>query len=145
MRGHLLSPRLLLASVVAVLFAALGAGSAQGANTTQTTTPYQVVTHNNMKDWKIDAFNGTVTFDPQPTGCTGAPPNSGRGALHLQVDPGDGWARLRNGDYSNTPLASLVALDYWACDHTNNGQQWPFVMLNVDWNGDNQPDDIVFF
>jgi hypothetical protein len=39
----------------------------------------------------------------------------------------------------------LVALDYWTCDRNNNGQQWPFLMLNVDWNGDQQPDDIIFF
>src|SRR5205085_2378420 len=46
---------------------------------------------------------------------------------------------------SNTPLASLVALDYWTCDRNNNGQQWPFLMLDVDWNGDQQLDDIIFF
>jgi hypothetical protein len=122
------------------------ASSALAVNQTQSTTPYQVVRHDNMKDWKIDVGpGGTVTFDAQPADCAGPPPNGGSGALHLQVTPGDSWARLRNGDYNNTPLASLVALDYWTCDRNNNGQQWPFLRLNIDWNGDHQPDDAIFF
>lgn len=122
------------------------AGISVAATGTQSNTPVQVVTHDNMKDWKIDVGpGGTVSFDPQPADCAGTPPDAGKGALHLQVTPGDSWARLRNGDYNNTPLASLVALDYWTCDRNNNGQQWPFLMLNIDWNGDHQPDDIIFF
>jgi hypothetical protein len=132
--------------VVSVCWLAATAGMSIATNTTQSTTPYQVVTHDNMKDWKIDVGpGGSVTFDPQPADCAGPPPNGGKGALHLQVTPGDSYARLRNGDYNNTPLASLVALDYWTCDRNNNGQQWPFLRINVDWNGDQQPDDAIFF
>jgi hypothetical protein len=36
-------------------------------------------------------------------------------------------------------------LDYWACDQNNNGQQWPFILLDIDWNGDNTIDDLIFF
>jgi hypothetical protein len=137
---------LAVAFVVSLCCSAVTAGVSLAANTTQSVTPYQVVTHDNMKDWKISVGpGGTVTFDPQPADCAGTPANGGKGALHLQVTPGDSFARLRNGDYNNTPLASLVALDYWTCDRNNNGQQWPYLMLDVDWNGDQQFDDIIFF
>src|SRR5436305_12757125 len=101
-----------VAFVAAVCCAAMTAGAALATNTSQSVTPYQTVTHNNMKDWKIDVGpGGTVTFDPQPPDCAGPPPNAGRGALHLQVTPGASYARLRNGNYNNTPLASPNALD----------------------------------
>jgi hypothetical protein len=122
---------------------AMASGYAAAGQPDQTVTPYQVVTHDNQKDWKIDAVGGAVTFEPATT-CD-APSARGAGAVRLTVAPGDGYARLRNGRYNNTPLASLVALDYWTCDNNNNGQQWPFLMLNVDWNGDHQADDIIFF
>ena len=73
-----------------VVCTAITASVALAANTTQSVTPYQVVTHDNMKDWKIDvAPGGTVTFDPQPVDCAGTPANGGKGAVHLQVTPGD--------------------------------------------------------
>src|SRR5205085_8485486 len=99
-----------VAVVVCACCSAAMASTALAANTTQSVTPYQVVTHDNMKDWKISVGpGGSVTFDPQPADCASTPANGGKGALHLQVTPGDSFARLRNGDYSNTPLASLVA------------------------------------
>jgi len=128
------------AAVAAVFIAALAlVAPALAAN------PTQVVTHDNQKDWKIDVFNGTVTFDPQPPDCVAPPPDGGAGALHLTVDPGDGWARLRNGRFNNAPLASLNKLDYWTCDRMNNGQQLPFILLDVDWDGDHTVDDVIFF
>src|SRR2546426_7652384 len=33
----------------------------------------------------------------------------------------------------------------WACDHKNNGQQWPFIVLEIDQNGDNVIDDELIF
>jgi len=125
--------------VIAAAYVLALAGLAFAAGETQ------VVTHDNQKDWKIDVFNGTVTFDPQPADCTNTPPAGGAGALHLTVDPGDGWARLRNGRFDNAPLASLTKLDYWTCDRTNNGQQWPFILLDVDWDGNHTVDDFIFF
>lgn len=136
--------KVIVLGVAAVLGAScLAAGYASATPPDHATTPIQVVTHDNEKDWKIDAVNGIVSFDAAE-GCD-APSHTGDGALHLTVSPGDGHARLRNGLYNNTPLADLTALNYWACDVNNNGQQFPFLMLDVDWDGDHVTDDIIFF
>lgn len=137
--GHLRSA----AIGAAALLVCLTTFAANATPPDATVEPHQVVSRDNQKSWKIDQFNGTVTFDPA-VGCN-APSVRGDGALHLRVNPGDGWARLRNEQYNNAPLAELVALDYWACDNNNNGQQWPFILLNVDWNSDHETDDFIFF
>lgn len=135
--------RRVAAAAVIITASGFATGYALAAPGDKTATPYQVVTHDNQKDWKIDVFEGAVTFEPAQ-GCDKASA-IGDGAVHLVVAPGDGWARVRNGDYNNTPLASLTALNYWTCDVNNNGQQWPFLLLDVDWNGDHQVDDNLFF
>lgn len=103
-----------------------------------------VVDRDNKDSWKIDVGpGGAVTFenDSCNPGETPLPP----GALHLFVAPGDSYARLRSTRYHRTYLRNLTRLDYWACDHKNNGQQWPFILLDIDWNGDNTIDDLIFF
>jgi hypothetical protein len=109
-------------------------------------TAIHVVDRDNMDAWKIDVptAGGAVTFEDDRT-CdrlnTPLPP----GALHLVVFPGDAFARLRDTRYHRTYLHNLTRLDYYACDEMNNGQQWPFIILNIDWNGDNVIDDLIFF
>jgi len=90
---------------------------------------------------------GAVTFENDTT-CDAAHTRLPAGALHLVVSPGVGpltYARLRSTRYHRTYLRDLTRLDYWACDTTNNGQQWPFIVLEIDWNGDNVIDDELIF
>jgi hypothetical protein len=116
------------------------------------TSPIQVVTHDNMKSWKVQETGGAlVTFEPNPADCAGARPlGIGTGALHLFAPVGEETAaQLRATRYHNTPLIDLERLDYWACARSNNGQQWPYLILNIDLNDDSQwdfvNDDLIFF
>ena len=105
-----------------------------------------VVNHDNMDSWKIQVSSGTVTFEQDQ--CDSVETPLPTGALHLVVTPGVGpltYARLRSTRYNRTYLRDLTRLDYYACDHTNNGQQWPFIVLEIDWNGDNKIDDELVF
>jgi hypothetical protein len=102
-----------------------------------------VVTHDNQDSWKIQAMSGTVTFENDTT-CDPANTPLPSGALHLVVVPSVGpltSARLRATRYHRTYLRDISRLDYYSCDNKNNGQQWPFVVLEIDWNHDNQIDD----
>ncbi len=104
-----------------------------------------VVDRDNKDSWKINVtLTGSVTFDNDMS-CD--PPNVPLppGALHLVVTKGDERARLRSTRYHRTFLRDLTRLDYWACDERNNGQQWPFILLDIDWDGDNVIDDLIFF
>ncbi len=105
-----------------------------------------VVTHDNQDSWKVQVSSGTVTFENDQCDPGETPLPSG--ALHLVVVPGIGpltYARLRATRYHRTYLRDLTRLDYWACDHKNNGQQWPFIVLEIDQNGDNVIDDELIF
>jgi len=105
-----------------------------------------VVTHDNQDSWKVHVSSGTVTFENDECDPDATPLPSG--ALHLVVAPGIGpltYARLRATRYHRTYLRDLTRLDYWACDHKNNGQQWPFVVLEIDQDGDNVIDDEIVF
>ena len=105
-----------------------------------------VVTHDNQDSWKIHVSSGAVTFETDQ--CDAAETPLGSGALHLVVVPGAGpltYARLRSTRYHRTYLRDLTRLDYYACDHKNNGQQWPFIVLEIDWDGNNTIDDEIVF
>jgi hypothetical protein len=105
-----------------------------------------VVTHDNQDAWKIQVSSGAVTFEDDT--CDPASTPLPTGALHLVVVPGAGpltYARLRSTRYHRTYLRDLSRLDYYACDQSNNGQQWPFIVLEIDWNGDNVIDDELVF
>src|SRR6266705_4496841 len=105
-----------------------------------------VVTHDNQDAWKIQVSSGSVTFENDQCDPGETPLPSG--ALHLVVVPGIGpltYARLRATRYHRTYLRDLTRLDYWACDEENNGQQWPFIALEIDHNGDNVIDDELIF
>jgi len=118
-----------------------------GSLTTDDPLPFghtiHVVDRDNKDSWKIDQFNGVVTFEDSKCDALETPLQAG--ALHLVVNPGDGWARLRSTRYHRTFLRDLTRLDYLACDHMNNGQQWPYLLLDIDWDGNNSIDDLIFF
>ncbi|MFZ1063215.1 MAG: MBG domain-containing protein [Acidimicrobiales bacterium] len=86
-----------------------------------------------------------VTFVPGP----GTPP---LGTGSLQLATGDGTtgatcaAALRNSNYNDVPLASLTALSYSTYDQVNNGQQFPFLELHINYGeGGQNADDSLFF
>ena len=104
------------------------------------------VTHDNQDSWKIHVSSGTVTFETDQ--CDPAETPLPSGALHLVVVPGVGpltYARLRATRYHRTYLRDLTRLDYYACDQKNNGQQWPFIVLEIDRDGNNTIDDEIIF
>jgi len=104
-----------------------------------------VVDRDNRDSWKINVtgtnsvtFGNDVSCDPPDVPL---PP----GAVHLFVSQGEERARLRSTRYHRTYLRDLTRLDYSACDETNQGQQWPYILLDIDWDGDNVFDDLIFF
>jgi hypothetical protein len=104
-----------------------------------------VVDRDNKDSWKIYVdLTGSVTFDDDMT-CDPAEVPLSPGALHVVVAQGDQHARLRSTRYHRTYLRDLTRLDYYTCDESNNGQQLPFILLDIDWNGDNVIDDLLFF
>lgn len=120
-------------------------------------SPPQEVNHDNDHSWKIDVVGAAVVaFVAGPAGCTtlgasvnppsGGPP-LGVGSLFLESTDGVSGAQLRHTRYHRTRLHDLVALDYWTCAIAgqNNGQQWPYIILNIDNDGDNLTDDLLFF
>jgi len=110
-----------------------------------------VVTHDNQDSWKVQVSpTGEVTFEDETTCDPSAPPPLPPGALHLVVMPTTGaepltFARLRATRYHRTFLRDLTRLDYYTCDEANNGQQWPFIALEIDWDGNNTIDDELIF
>jgi hypothetical protein len=78
----------------------------------------------------------------------GTPP-LGVGSAELKTGNGttggDCSAELRNNAYSGVKLSALTALNYWTYDVTNNGQQFPYIELNISSTGGSTPDDALFF
>jgi hypothetical protein len=105
-----------------------------------------VVDRDNKDSWKIQVDpTGSVTFDNEMSCDPIQAPPLPAGALHLVVTTGDQGARLRSTRYHRTYLRDLTRLDYYTCDEANNGQQWPYIVLNIDWNGDNVIDESLLF
>ena len=89
--------------------------------------------------------HGSVNFVTGP-----ATPPLGVGSAELKTGNGttggDCSAELRNSAYSGVKLNSLTGLSYWTYDVTNNGQQFPYLELNIDTTGTGaSPDDALFF
>jgi hypothetical protein len=89
--------------------------------------------------------HGSVTFVTGP-----ATPPLGVGSAELKTGNGttggDCSAELRNSAYSGVKLSALTALGYWTYDVSNNGQQFPYLELNIDTTGTGTgPDDAIFF
>jgi len=95
------------------------------------------------------AFNdpychGSVNFVNGP-----ATPPLGVGSAELKTGDGttggDCSAELRNSAYAGTKLSALTALGYSTYDSTNNGQQFPYLEVYVNWTGGTSVDDAIFF
>jgi hypothetical protein len=107
-----------------------------------------VIDRDNKGGWKIDGSPLIIRYEDENT-CGGPgpvePPPLPTGALHLMTLTGDPVSRLRSTRYHRTYLRDLARLDYWACEEQNTGDQWPYIVLSIDWDGDNQIDDHIIF
>jgi outer membrane protein OmpA-like peptidoglycan-associated protein len=70
----------------------------------------------------------------------------------LQLATGDGTTgatcstALRNSNYENVPLSSLTALSYSTYDQVNNGSQFPYLRLQINYGGGGtNANDTLFF
>jgi uncharacterized repeat protein (TIGR01451 family) len=90
-----------------------------------------------------DATNtASIDITPAP-----APAPLGDGALRLAVgaDGGDA-AQARSANWDGQYLMYLTSLAYWTyVQQDGSGGQAPYLMLDVDYNGDAIRDDILFF
>lgn len=78
---------------------------------------------------------------------TPAPPPLGDGALRLAVGAdGADAAQARSANWDGQYLMFLTSLAYWTyVQQDGSGGQAPYLMLDVDYNGDAIRDDILFF
>jgi hypothetical protein len=78
-----------------------------------------------------------------------AVPPLGVGSAELKTGDGstggDCSAELRNSAYSGVKLSTITSLSYWTYDVVNNGQQFPYLELNISTTGGATPDDALFF
>jgi hypothetical protein len=76
-----------------------------------------------------------------------ATPPLGTGSVNLfaHAPHGDYSAQVRNSNYGGVKLADLTALSYSSYANAWNGQQVPYIELNVSQNNDGNYDDILFF
>jgi hypothetical protein len=119
-----------------------------------------VVTHDGQHGWHSRITDGNGSPDPTYGSVTfvngPSPAPHGVGSLRLMTNPnpntsppgathGDGSAQFRNTNYGGVLLSALTDLTYYAYSAVNNGQQFPFMALNVSSTGGTVADDILFF
>ncbi|MGP3920744.1 hypothetical protein [Nonomuraea sp. 10N515B] len=126
-----------LISVVALLSVALFATSPAQAQ------PRRIVNSNGDFSWfiRITSGDGAAGFvrGPNPTPI-------GTGSAHLTTGTqGDGSAEFRNTAFRGQRLANLRDLSYSTFVLSNNAQQFPYLILHVDTNGDLVAEDLLFF
>jgi hypothetical protein len=118
-----------------------------------------VVDPNNLNGWQpaLTDSLGVPTTNPSSLGNSGAvnfvtgpgTPPLGVGSLNLLAgndsSGGSGSAQIYNQSYAGVALSSLTALSYSTYVTSNNGQQFPYLMLNVALNDGSGNYDQLFF
>jgi hypothetical protein len=90
---------------------------------------------------RVTAAGGSVTFEAGP-----AVPPIGNGSVCLFTGTeGDQGAEMRLSTFDGTLLRDLTDLRYWTYDQINNGQQWPYIILQIDLTNEGNVDDLLFF
>lgn len=112
-----------------------------GLTLASSSTTY-VVTPTTLQGWQIQTdTTQTVTFVEGP-----ATPPLPTGSAQLSVGAdGDGGAQLRQTNFAGTKLADLTTLSYSTFVQQNNDGQAPYIILNVDRDGNGTVDDLLFF
>jgi len=128
---------------VAMVFAML-AGASYGATV--------VVSPGNMQGWAFMTTDnnglpapGNGNTAQMVTGPATPPLGTGSAQLATASGQGDTSSQIRNTLYAGVRLDSLTALSYSTYDTVNNGQQFPYIELNIATTGSGAPDDILFF
>jgi hypothetical protein len=105
------------------------------------------VTPNNLHGWQTRIVTGAGPVDPTISFVTGpGSPTCGTGSIEFKIgSDGDAAAELRNPNYAGVKVLDILSLSY-----TTYVQQWvdnqvPYLILNVDLDGDGIPDDLLFF
>ena len=137
--------KMALLSVLALVGALLALAPAAQASGTIVVKP------SSLDGW---AFNTTDDTGAVPSlyGAGGgfvagpATPPLGTGSAHLftGTDGGES-AQFRNTGYDGVPLASLTELVYSTYMTTSNGQQMPYLSLEISTDGSGTLDDRIFF
>jgi hypothetical protein len=111
-----------------------------------------VVTPGNMDGWAFlttdadgVAAPGNGNTAQMVTGPATPPLGTGSAQLGTASGQGDTSSQIRNTAYAGTPLADLTVLSYSTYMTANNGQQFPYIELNIATTGSGAPDDILFF
>jgi hypothetical protein len=109
-----------------------------------------VVTPTSPQGWQFTVADANVATVPPPESVL-APgfetPPLGIGSVHLGVGPeGGDAAQARQTGYSGTPLTSISALSYSTfVEIDGSGGQAPYLILQVDTDGDSGIEDLWFF
>lgn len=142
------SPRSALLAL-ACSFVSLGCGGSGGGNETAPDTvgsTFVVVRPSTVGQDGVSHYStadstGSTTFVNGP----GVPP-LGFGSLELAVGPnGDGGEEMRFTTLDGQPLTEITSLEYWTYIQSGSGLQAPYLVMRIDWNGDNVQDDLIFF
>jgi CSLREA domain-containing protein len=107
-----------------------------------------VIRETNLKGWTQQhstcgaAGTGSQAFVVGP----GTPP-LGEGSLQFSIGAnGDSFETIRSVDYNNTRLDMISGLSYSTyVVQDGSGGQAPYLLLNIDYTGDNVQDDQIFF
>lgn len=122
--------RTLRVPIAVLMLSALAASPAAVASVVVVSYDGQQQWHSRVTDGSgnPDPSYGSVTFVTGP----GVPPR-GIGSLRLQTNlgKGDGSAQMRSTRYAGVLLTNLTELTYYAYSALNNGQQFPFLSLDV--------------
>ena len=109
---------------------------------------YIVIRETNLKGWSQGhgtcggANTGSQAFVVGP----GTPP-VGEGSLQFTIGSnGNTFETIRTADFNNTRLDTISSLSYSTyVVQDGTGGQAPYLLLNIDFNGDNLQDDQIFF
>jgi hypothetical protein len=110
-----------------------------------------VVSHDGQHQWQSRVTDNTGAEDPTAgsvTFVTGPPvPPRGIGSLRLMTNllRGDGSAQMRSTGYAGVLLTNLTELSYYAYSAVNNGQQFPYLAIDVSCGGCPGGTDRLFF
>ena len=128
--GEKIRRRILRVPVAVLILSALAASPVAVASVVVISRDGQQQWHSRVTDdfGNPNPSYGSVTFVTGPA----APPR-GIGSLRLQTNlgKGDGSAQMRSTRYGGVLLTNLTELTYYAYSAMNNGQQFPFLSLDV--------------
>jgi hypothetical protein len=106
-------------------------------------TTVVVVSPSNTNGWSLYPGNITATVG-FVNGPATAP--AGAGSLKYQVGSnGDDFAEVRNTSHAGTRLSDLTTLNYSTYVSDNVDCQAPYLILNIDQDGNRTTDDLLFF